>query len=432
MKGLRIPEKYKRTGLYVYCNKCKRYSNIKDGYLKPFPDCDHPYEKQVFKLKVHVEGTHRVCKTMALKTKDIQEVDKIRMEFIEQLKTSGYNLNNLNTDDAPDQVKYLLTYQMERYITFKTQGGFYDFEASRKVSKKTVDDFKRHFRYFLESTAGMVNLNTLRIDQITEIHLNAFFGYMNRKKFSPKSYNNMIASLRGFYNHMINNENLNINNPFLKMKQQTVYYDPVIFSQEEFEKILDYTTYENGYDSDWERNLFREWLPTAFKLGLYTCLRLGELVELKYEDVVLEDGILLLRVENQKVNKILGNNDQRNKRIKRIPVINELKKVFDQECSYDDKQGSNQYIIAPELSRNTVHGIITKGFTHFKRKAGIDESKCFKDLRTTYITKMESKYGLAMSSIVSDHSSTDVVQRHYLAQIESVKMMKGFRLFEDA
>lgn len=41
-----------------------------------------------------------------------------------------------------------------------------------------------------------------------------------------------------------------------------------------------------------------------------------------------------------------------------------------------------QQIIKLELQ--TVKSIISKGFTHFKRKAGIDENKCFKDLRPTY------------------------------------------------
>lgn len=82
----------------------------------------------------------------------------------------------------------------------------------------------------------------------------------------------------------------------------------------------------------------------------------------------------------------------------------------------------DKYILAPELDRNTVKGIITKGFTHFKRIAGIDENKCFKELRTTYISRHRAKLGdRGLTAIISDHSNTNVVDKHYTAQIEAIK-----------
>jgi hypothetical protein len=73
----------------------------------------------------------------------------------------------------------------------------------------------------------------------------------------------------------------------------------------------------------------------------------------------------------------------------------------------------DKYILAPELDRNTVKGIITKGFTHFKRIAGIDENKYFKELRTTYISRHRAELGdRGLTAIISDHSNANVVDKH--------------------
>lgn len=141
------------------------------------------------------------------------------------------------------------------------------------------------------------------------------------------------------------------------------------------------------------------------------------------------DVVLLIQADNHKGNELLQIKDTKNKHIKRIPVIEELKKVLNEECNYEQNNGSNKFIIAPELTRVAVHGNITKGFTHFKRIAGIDENKCFKDLRKTYITKMEYGYGMKLSSIISDHSNDEVVKKHYLAQIEAVMKTQRFKVF---
>lgn len=188
------------------------------------------------------------------------------------------------------------------------------------------------------------------------------------------------------------------------------------------------TTYENGYDVDHDRNRYRDWLPTAFKLGAFSCLRLDELVHMKYKDIVNIDGIWMLESMNRKANKLIDNKNRR--RIKRIPVIPELYQILLEECDFGNKKGMDEYIIAPKLERQTVNSIISKGFTFFKRVAKIDENKCFKDLRTTYISRHRAEFGdLGLTATVSDHSNPKVVDKHYYAQIEAIKKSKDLRIF---
>ncbi len=431
MENLKIPEKYRRIGLYIYCYKCNGYSNKKNGCLKKISDCNHPPERQVYKLKVHLPGTRNASRTKVLDTRDIKEVDKFRLEFLEELKNNNYNTTQVHTPEVSDEDRYLLTYQMDRYLKFITNGGFYDFEAPRILSKGMIKDYERYFRYFIDSIASSIEIKTFRIDEIQKEHIELFHKYIKKKTSSSKTYNNIMSTLKTFNNHLIKYEAFNIENLFNKVPVLSVEYDPQTFSKEEFYNVLVVTNSENGYDAKSKRNRFKDWLPTAFKLGLFTGLRLDELVHIKYTDFVDEDGTPMLKSLNIKANKLIGNNI--NKRIKRIPVIPELRKVLTEECNLELNKDSDEFIIAPELSRDTVKGIITKGFTHFKRHAGIDERKCFKELRTTYISRVQDEYGdINLTSLVSDHSNQSVVKKHYLDQKDAVKKSLGLRVFSEA
>ena len=116
MENLKIPEKYRRVGLYVYCNKCKRYSNIKTGCLKKSSDRNHPPDRQVYKLKIYLPGTKNVSHTLVLKTRDIKEVDKERQDFISHLQSNDYNIKTPTPHKENDAQKYLLLYQMNRFM----------------------------------------------------------------------------------------------------------------------------------------------------------------------------------------------------------------------------------------------------------------------------------------------------------------------------
>ena len=430
MDNLKIPEKYKRPGLYVYCYKCKRYSNINKGCLPKVPDCNHPPAKQVYKLKVHIPGSRDKYRFRALDTRDIKEVDKKRMEFDDFLKKNNYNPIPSITPDILEGDKYLLVYQMERFTEFITNGGFYKFESPKELTTSTIKDYKRCFKYFLESIDRAVVVKTVRVDRLNKEHIQLLYDYLEDKHLSDKYYNNITGYLRAFFNHLIEYEELKIKNPFSTAYARKVVYKPQSFSFEEFSKVLSVTTEENGLDKNDKRTRFRDWLPKAFKLGAFTGLRLDELVHIKYSDIKFKDGIWVLEADNNKATKLSGRNS--NRRYYLLPLIPELSKVLEDECGLEQHRGVNDYIIAPELGRTTVKDIISKGFTHFKRLAGIDEGKCFKDLRSTYESRHRADYGdNGLTSIVSDHSNPDVTDRHYTAKIEAAKVSINFRVFKE-
>jgi integrase len=332
--------------------------------------------------------------------------------------------------DNSDPIRFLLTYQMDRYIKFITNGGFHSFEAPKELDISTINDYKRNFRYFLESVAGQVDILRLRFDDIREEHVDIFHQYLLKKNYARKSYNNIMGSLRSFYNHLIDYEEFDIRNPFRKVPILSVHYNPATYSKEEFGKILSVVTDANGYDKKAKRNWYRSWLPTAFKFGIYTNLRLDELANLRFSDIFEDDGAWFLRVDNIKVNALLGITDASVKRSMIIPVIPELYKVLGEECDFEQQQGSDVYVFEPESSRRTVHSAIGKGFTHYKRVAKIAGGKSFKELRTTFTTGLAVKYGEKFASLVTDHSSKDVLDKHYIEKIARAKAMRDFSPFE--
>ena len=426
---LQIPKKYRRIGLYVYCNKCKGYSNIKTGILRKTEKCHHPYESQVYKIRVHKPGTKRNYKALVLITKNVKEAEQQRLLFIKLLKEHDYNLASIETENRVDI--YSMPYQIDKFLRFLDNEDVPE-HLQIHLSKGTINDYERNFKYFFESLIrSKISVNSIKVTEITDKYVGIFHSYLINKPVSNKTYNNIMSSLNVFFKHMIEHEHLSINNPFLNVQRKHINYKPLTFTSEEFEKILQVMTPENGCDKK-KRNHYKPWLVKSYKLAAYSCLRLEELVYLKYSEIRKSDetGYLMIEAENIKVNNLKGYTRTEEKVIKEIPVINEMLRVLMNDFDFKNNQNTDQYVIAPKLSRSNVYNIIGKSFTHFKRKAGINDEKCFKDLRTTFITQLQLTYNDPMlTKAISNHAGTDVILKHYFDKQRATKVAKSFTVF---
>lgn len=62
----------------------------------------------------------------------------------------------------------------------------------------------------------------------------------------------------------------------------------------------------------------------------------------------------------------------------------------------------------------------------------IDESQCFKELRTTYISKHRTEFGdTGQTAVISDHNNLKVVDKHYTAQMDAIKKSEKLSIFSD-
>ena len=378
MTRLIIPKKIRRTGLYVYCNKCKQYSNIKDGYLRNSIKCNHPFEKQVYKIRVHIPASVKKCRTISLETRDINLVLKEYDLYKEQLQITNYIKCPDLKEEENEVDSYLLLYQMKKYLDYLNN---VDVPAhmQKTLSQSTINDYRRNFKYFIECLeSDDINVTILRIDQITNWHVELFHKYLVGQGKANKSYNNIMSSLKVFYGHLTKIVGSNLNDPFKLVRNKKVVRDTQTFSFSELASILKAISPETGADNQSKnnRNRYKSWLAGAIKLAAFCCLRLEELVNLKYKDIKESptNDYKYIQAENIKVNKKQGNNEESNKQIKHIPLIAELLQVLQDDFALADNVGKDKYIIAPLLSRQTVYNDITKGFTHYKRVAGIVEN----------------------------------------------------------
>ena len=86
------------------------------------------------------------------------------------------------------------------------------------------------------------------------------------------------------------------------------------------------------------------------------------------------------------------------------------------------------YILAPELKRSTVHDSITKGFTHYWRLVS-DDKKSFTHLRKTHSTRMGLLLGDKIK-LMKRHAHNDTTREHYMNQEKLAEMMEGVVMFE--
>ena len=84
--------------------------------------------------------------------------------------------------------------------------------------------------------------------------------------------------MKTFINWVIDVKDYKIKNPFSNSELSFIKKEQTIISKDEFNKLIEVTTEENGwgYHSGEKRNLFKRWLPYAFRLGLETGVRAEE------------------------------------------------------------------------------------------------------------------------------------------------------------
>lgn len=175
---------------------------------------------------------------------------------------------------------------------------------------------------------------------------------------------------------------------------------------------------ENGWEEQAKgrRNRYRSYLKDAILLGLYTGSRLDSIVHLKWKDI--------------EANYVKPPNVKRNTREKTdehhelIYITSDFASFLAQLPRGDE----DEYILAPELERSTVHESITKGFTHFWRLVS-SEKKSFTHLRKTHSTRMGILLGDKIK-LLKRHASNDTTRRHYMNQAELSKMMEGVVMFD--
>lgn len=222
-----------------------------------------------------------------------------------------------------------------------------------------------------------------------------------------------MSALKAFFDFLIYIEDVKMENPFKTYESKPVGPTVIrILGREDWDKIIktvtnvdSIVTLKNGE----KKNLFRPYLIDGFKLGLFTGMRREEIVSLKWKDILINaQGYPCISVNNLKVERI----KKKDGVYKTIPINPDLYDLL-MELGWESYKGADQYILAPYRTESvrTIADALSKGFSFYRRKAGISDEIGFKHLRKTYITWLD--YSMGKETGILTSQSGETILRHY-------------------
>jgi len=435
-KPLIINKRDKVKGLYTFCLKCKKtIDSQKCGNTKKGIKTCKSAELHCFRAVVSVPDTNgSKRKTRVLNTRNVKEAVRLKYEFEQELIESDYQLTSNHQRDVLAKPTLLIEC-MAMYIGYLNNEGVESFKVKVRTSAH-LKDVERFFKYFvLALKQNKIDHTIFRIEKLNDRIVGYFHNYLLQTlNYSNKTYNKGIAQLRQFVNWLIDKREYHIKNPFTEVKRRSVISNNTTVSLEEFKSLIKAVTPENGYlvhSNGKRRNLYREWMSQAFKLALETGLRREEFMTLRFNDIKEDEkgNVLFIQVENLKVNRIM-NKQEGEKQYKSIPVTYGLNKLL-VSLDFKSNKGTDKFIIGASetSSRETLLLIVSKAFSHFWSFIDSPKKAKLKHLRKTYLTSLVQHFG-DKATMISDHSSIDVLKKHYVNSQQLASAASDFKVLE--
>ncbi len=415
-----------RCGISIKCLHCKHQVTDKCGLTKLGVKSCKYIDKHRYNLTVCIPNT----KNRRMKIVDTTKFEHALIEmdkFKTTLKAQGYHKvncvkqNPVNLTFLDYATAYLNSMSGENTPAI----------LIRLKSKSHIDDSQRAILRFgtVLKKAGY-SYETIKLEEITDIEVSLYHEFLlGELKMKPRTYNKYITAMRTLYNWCARVKDYKGSNPFNHVElRNNVRKEKSIVTKEEFGKLLEVVTLENGVDTKTKRNHYKKWLTAAYRLALETGLRREELIRLKWSDVIpLDENKLVFRINNLKVNRIMtGESD--GQYIKSIPVTKSLM-VLLMELGYTEKKNTNVCIIDwPESMKiNHIMNILTKSFSHYIKFA-TDRKLEFKDLRKTYITHLTMALG-SNARLFTGHSNDAILKESYLSSAYMAGNLSEFKMF---
>lgn len=434
MELLKVPAKYNRCGIKVKCLKCKwqlgdgKCHENKDD-LKSISKCCHK-EKHRFNLTVCVPSSNsRRMKT--IKTRAFTEALVEMENFKKELSETNYQ--------KPKQI----ILQNKSNLLIELCADYLDFQSGentpnhlvRNRSKDHISDCKRSLeRLCISLSKKGYNLEILEINSIGDDEVGVFHDYLVEEfgfqKGSP-SYNRHFRIGKAFINFCIEQKEIKMFNPFTKTELKVQKRNLEVITSEEFNKLLEVITEENGYDPNSngkKQNAYFPWLVIAFKLAVQTGLRNDEIIQLKWSDLAnIDNEKKAFQINDFKVNrKQFGTEIGANKKI--VPLTAGLKDLLN-ELGFEENVGKDIPILETNNYGNisTIEKAISRGFSHYI-KFVTDKPLQFKNLRKTYISHLVMQLG-DKAKLFTGHSDDEVLMNHYISKAWTAGGLSDFRVF---
>jgi len=401
MKKLTLP-KSPHKGLKIFCKTC-RVDN---------PRCKH-YNRQIYRVRIHIPGTKNSTKSFYLEAENYNDA-VIECALIEkELIQNGFE--KVNQIDSESLTDYNIGDAVVKYREYMSGESKYA-HLKKNISQGHIDECVRFCWKLVENVALSKNIKRTRPTDIKIEDVSNFYIWAE-ENYSSKTFNKCFIAVRAFFEFLIEIENIEIKNPFRKFVPKVIIPSTIdIITEDEFNQILaavdTFSPFITLGGKGEKKNMFKPYLKDGFKLFLLTGGRREEVVDLKWSDIYsTPQGVKLFIIDNLKVKRMKKNN----KECKKYIGINADLEDFLIDLGMNEKIGKDEYILSPNRDRitKTIMDDLSKGFSHYKKGAGIGKNISLSNLRKTYLTWHHQVLG-DDTGLVSSHSTTQVLEKYYL------------------
>ena len=229
------------------------------------------------------------------------------------------------------------------------------------LSPATCGLYKRAFREFIK-----IIKNKLVYDVTPEKI--EYFKSKRLKKVQPVTVNIELRCLKTSFN-LAMKYNYVKTNPFVYVKQiKEVQKEKMVFTQEEIQRLLDVVDIPI--------------LKYFILIGIYTGMRLGEILNLEWNDILFEQRLI----------KILNKDNYTIKtgKVRTVPISDKLLIVL-MEMKQICLEPTKSFLFQSYNGKPFDKSFITRKFKYFVKRAGLNESLHFHNLRHSFITELLRK-----------------------------------------
>lgn len=263
--------------------------------------------------------------------------------------------------------------------------------VERNRAVKTLEGVRLVCKYLLSYFSPLRSIETIKLKD-AECYLDSL------KKSAPKGVYNYHRVLKAMWNKAIQ-WNYIRENPFEKIKlKKRQRISPAFVTEEQLEDIINST----------DNEIVRDVIIIAF----YTGCRLGELVNLTWQDVNLKDNLL-----------IIGNNSYQTKSRQQrvIPIHFRVEEILIKRFPKIIKR-ENPYVFCKSNGYCFTTDYFSKRFKRACRKAGMDEAIHFHTLRHSFASSLVQS-GVPLYSIkeLLGHSSISCTEIYSHLNLNSLR-----------
>jgi len=271
-------------------------------------------------------------------------------------------------------------------------------ESEKKYSKHTVSAYAND----LEEFNKFLKINSVKLNEkLNYSFVRQWIVELSENGLSTRSINRKISSLKSYFNFLIAINKLNVSP--LKLHRNLKVEPKIIipFNEREMDKVFEIFNNNSG-------KLDRDFL--IIEILYSTGIRRDELINLKFEDIYFEQGLI----------KVLG---KRNKE-RLVPVLpNLLSKIK----KYSSNNSINSYLFksknGKKISPSTIYRIVKKYFRQISSKNKISPHV----LRHSFATHMINN-GADINSVKEILGHSSLASTQIYTKIKVPKMLNDYML----